>query len=97
YSPDLGYATNDQAVQSNTESAVEVLRGLGAEVHEVDIGWDDPAWAYHTVWFAGAAAVVGALDPAARKLVDPKLLAALDRHHDFSAQDYVDATALRMS
>lgn len=97
YSPDLGFATNDAAVQENTDAAVEVLRGLGATVEEVDIGWDDPVWAYHTVWFAGAAAVVGALDRTARELVDPKLLAALDRHHDFSAQDYVDATALRMS
>ena len=97
YSPDLGYATNDEAVQANTDAAVEVLRSLGAEVEEVDIGWDDPVWAYHTVWFAGAAAVVGALDGAARRLVDPKLLAALERHRDFSAQDYVDATALRMS
>ena len=97
YSPDLGYGVNDAAVQSNTEAAVGVLRDLGATVDEVDIGWDDPVWAYHTVWFAGAAAVVGALDPALRDRVDPKLLAALERHHDFSAADYVDATALRMA
>ena len=97
YSPDLGYGVNDAAVQSNTEAAVGVLRDLGATVDEVDIGWDDPVWAYHTAWFAGAAAVVGALDPALRDRVDPKLLAALERHRDFSAADYVDATALRMA
>ncbi|MGC4934718.1 amidase [Gordonia sp. DT30] len=96
YSPDLSFASNDPAVQSNTDACAEVLRGLGSVVDKVDLGWDDPVWAYHVIWFAGAAKVVGALDPPARERVDPGLLAALERHRDFSAADYVDATALRM-
>lgn len=96
YSPNLGYGTNSPAVQHNTDVVIDVLRGLGAHVESVDLAWDDPVWAYHVIWFAGAAAVVGALGANADR-VDPQLLAALDRHRDFSAADYVDATAQRMA
>jgi amidase len=39
YSIDLGYCEVDAEVAENTESALEVFRGLGCSVEEVDLGW----------------------------------------------------------
>lgn len=96
YSPDLGFGANDADVQANTDSAVQVLKALGARVETVDLGWSDPAWAYHAIWFAGAEVIVGALAPEARAKVDAGLREALERHRNFSADDYLAAVALRM-
>ncbi len=96
YSSDLGFGSNDPGVQANTDRVVSVLEQLGATVEKVDLGWDDPAWAYHIIWFAGADVVVRGLGPGAEKKVDPLLLEALDRHRDFTAGDFVSANALRM-
>ncbi|MEO9328050.1 MULTISPECIES: amidase [Gordonia] len=96
YSTDLGFGTNDAGVQANTDRAVSVLEQLGATVEKVDLGWDDPVWAYHVIWFAGADVVVRALGDGAEDKVDPLLLEALERHRDFTASDFVGATALRM-
>ncbi len=96
YSPDLSFGTNDAGVHANTDQVVAVLEQLGAEVEKVDLGWEDPVWAYHVLWYAGAAAVVGALGPAADERVDPLLLEAIERHRDITSADYLDAVALRM-
>jgi Asp-tRNA(Asn)/Glu-tRNA(Gln) amidotransferase A subunit family amidase len=39
YSIDLGYCEVDREVAKNTESALDVFRGLGCSVEEVDLGW----------------------------------------------------------
>ena len=39
FSMDLGFFEVDKEVQKNTREAIAVLRSLGAEVDEVDIGW----------------------------------------------------------
>jgi amidase len=39
YSIDLGYCEVDPEVAENTESALDVFRGLGCSVEEVDLGW----------------------------------------------------------
>ncbi|GAC67267.1 amidase [Gordonia soli] len=96
YSPDLGFGSNSARVQSNTDAVVETLRAMGATVTPVDLGWEDPAWAYHVLWFSGAQAVVGAFGPGASAKIDPGLSAALQRHGGFTAADYLDATAVRM-
>lgn len=97
YSPDLGYGANDPVVQRNTDAAVAALRDLGAEVDVVELGWEDPVWAYHILWFSGAQVVVRALGHDAIDKVDPGLAQALSRHQGFSAADYLDATAVRMA
>ncbi|NDZ97364.1 amidase [Streptomyces sp. SID6673] len=97
YSSTLGYGSNDPAVQRNTDAAVEVLRDLGADVTVVDLEWEDPAWAYHILWFSGAEMVVRAFGPGGMAKIDPGLRQALVRHSGFTAADYLDATALRMS
>ncbi len=96
YSADLGFGSNDPGVQANTDRVASVLEQLGATVEKVDLGWDDPAWAYHVIWYAGADVVVRGLGPRAAESVDPLLMEALERHRDLRASDVVGATALRM-
>lgn len=96
FSPNLGYGSNDPDVEAAVRDAVQVLRELGAEVEEIDLGWSDPVDAYHVLWFSGAAKVVEGYGPGAVEQIDPRLAAALERHADFSASDFLDATAVRM-
>lgn len=97
FSPDLGYGVNDPEVEHTVRAAVRVLADLGAHVEEVELGEEDPVWAYHVLWFSGAAAVVRGHGEDALERIDPSLRAALERHHGFTAQDYLDATACRMA
>ena len=39
YSIDLGYVEVDAEVRANTETALDIFRGLGCAVEEVDLGW----------------------------------------------------------
>lgn len=96
FSPNLGYGTNDPQVEAAVRAAVQVLADLGAEVEEIDLGWADPVNAYHVLWFSGAAKVVEGYGPGAIERVDPMLAAALGRHANYSASDFLDATAVRM-
>ena len=41
FSMDLGFYEVDREVQKNTLAALDVFRSLGAEIHEVDLGWTD--------------------------------------------------------
>lgn len=43
FSMDLGFYRVDREVQKNTLAALDVFRSLGAEVHEVDLGWTEDA------------------------------------------------------
>ncbi len=43
FSMDLGFFRVDREVQKNTLAALDVFRSLGAEVHEVDLGWTEEA------------------------------------------------------
>lgn len=41
YSPDLGIFRVEPEVRRNTEAALDVLRELGAQIEEVDLGWKE--------------------------------------------------------
>jgi len=96
YSPTLGFGTNDPEVERAVDGAVEMLERLGAAVDRVDPSVSDPVDAFHVLWFAGVAAVLAPKGPDAVEHVDLSLRAALERHHGYSAQDYLDAVAVRM-
>ncbi|MBJ7289666.1 amidase [Williamsia sp.] len=96
YSSDMGYGTTDPAVRERFLASIAAAADLGATVEEVDLEMSDPVWAYHVLWFSGAATVVDSYGPGALERIDPNLAAALDRHRDFSAADYIAATAVRM-
>lgn len=95
YSRTLGYGSNDAAVEAAVGTAVAVLADAGAEITELDPGFDDPLEAFQTLWFAAAAKVLQGHDHELDR-VDPGLVAAAERGHRLSASDYLDATAVRM-
>ncbi|WP_026919610.1 amidase [Gordonia shandongensis] len=97
YSPDLGFGRNHPEVAREVDAAVGALADLGADVDRVDLALDDPVDAFHALWFAGAAAVLAPFGPDALDRVDPSLRAALERHGGYTAQDYLDAVAVRMA
>ncbi|WP_081746639.1 amidase, partial [Arthrobacter sp. H5] len=96
FSPDLGYGRNDPEVDALVRAAAGQLEELGAQVEEVSVNMEDPVWAYHVLWFSGAAMVVDSYGDGAEDRIDPSLRAALSRHKDFTARDFLDATSLRM-
>ncbi|EGD53666.1 amidase [Gordonia neofelifaecis] len=97
YSSDLGFGSTDPEVEREVRVAISELEQLGASIDEVALGLSDPVDAFHVLWFAGAAAVLKPFGEAAVDRVDPQLRDALARHGGFSAQDYLDAVAVRMA
>jgi aspartyl-tRNA(Asn)/glutamyl-tRNA(Gln) amidotransferase subunit A len=99
YSSDLGFVRNDPEVDVAVRAAVDVLASAGAEVEEVDPGFSDPVDAFHVLWFAGEAKVLssyGAIDDLADR-IDPGLHRTALIGLRYSASDYLDAMAVRMS
>ncbi|ART71918.1 amidase [Mycobacterium dioxanotrophicus] len=98
YSPDLGFGSNDPEVDGAVRAAVNVLAAAGAEIEEVSPGFDDPVHAFHVLWFSGEAKVLeGKLTGDRARPVDPGLLRTAAIGAGFSASDYLDATAVRMT
>ena len=51
FSMDLGYYEVDEEVKANTKNALEIFKSLGAEVTEVDVGWNFSSLdAWTTMW-----------------------------------------------
>ncbi len=98
YSPDLGFGSNDPDVDTAVRAAVNVLAAAGADVEEVSPGFADPVHAFHVLWFSGEAKVLeGKLTGDHTRPVDAGLLRTAAIGAGFSASDYLDATAVRMT
>ncbi|MFC1228866.1 MULTISPECIES: amidase [Streptomyces] len=97
YSPSLGgqVAVAPQ-VAAAVRRAVERLAALGAYVEETDPDFPDPADAFHTLWFTGAARVVQHLTREQRGLLDPGLREICAAGARRSALDYLAAVDVRM-
>jgi aspartyl-tRNA(Asn)/glutamyl-tRNA(Gln) amidotransferase subunit A len=99
FSPDFGFVRNDPEVDAAVRTAVDVLASAGAEVDEVDPGFSDPVEAFHVLWFSGEAKVLssyGAIDDLADR-IDPGLHRTALIGSRYTASDYLDAMAVRMS
>ncbi|EKV27619.1 Aspartyl-tRNA(Asn) amidotransferase subunit A [Caenispirillum salinarum AK4] len=95
YSRTLGYVHVHSDVARAVDAAVAVLRDLGADVEEVDPGFDDPVEAFNTLWFAGAARALGKLSPDKRAQVDPGLQEIAEMGAEISAVEYLAAMEAR--
>jgi aspartyl-tRNA(Asn)/glutamyl-tRNA(Gln) amidotransferase subunit A len=88
YSPTLGYAKNiHPEVAAAVDNAVKVLLNLGAQVEQIDPGFEDPLEITTGLWFLGALTVWKGMTAEQQALTDPdfKAQALLGQH--FSALD----------
>ncbi|TAG44809.1 MAG: amidase [Betaproteobacteria bacterium] len=75
FSPALGYVKNvHPEVAAATRAAAQALAQLGAEVDEIDPGFDDPIEITNKLWFIGSATLYNAMTDAQKALVDPALV-----------------------
>ncbi|MEV5877944.1 amidase [Streptomyces sp. NPDC052101] len=97
YSPSLGGQVPVQpAVAAAVRRAVASLADLGAYVEETDPDFSDPADAFHTLWFSGAARLTERFSPRKRQLLDPGLREICAQGARLSALDYLAAVDVRM-
>jgi amidase len=93
YSVDLGYFQVDDEVRQALLDTVEVLRTLGCEVEEVDLGWTEEAfdaWATVNASRGSAARKVGDVEKWRDDLSD-YVLDWLDKGSNISGSDLADA------
>jgi aspartyl-tRNA(Asn)/glutamyl-tRNA(Gln) amidotransferase subunit A len=95
FSPSFGYAKVDPDVAAAVAAAARRFVELGAEVETIERVFDDPASAWLTLWWSGAAKAMSAYSAAARRRVDPGLEDAAQKGARLSAVDYVTADVAR--
>lgn len=95
FSPTLGYVDVDPEIARLVQDAVKVLEELGAEVEEVDPGFEDPAPMFRVLWWSGARALLGKLPDDTKKLLDPALADVVAQSMAITLDDYQDAVKAR--
>ncbi len=75
YSPTLGFAKVHPQVAQAVERAVRSLEALGAQVEQIDPGFEDPVAISTGLWFAVAYQLWRAMTPAQQALSDPDFAA----------------------
>ncbi len=79
FTKDLGYVEVHPEVQRNTRAAVETLRGLGAEVDEIDLGWNWGVLDCWMTWWEGLfAGIAGQYLPRWQYEMDPYVVRLLE-------------------
>ncbi len=95
FSPALGYSRVDAEVAAAVERAARRFAELGAAVETVDPGFDDPAQAWLTLWWAGAAKAMSVFSTAERRRLDPGLEESAQKGARLSAMDWLAADQAR--
>jgi len=89
WTPDLGYATVDPAVQALCENAAAEFEALGCHVEVVNPGWEDSEEIFRTIVSAQFYAHWSDRLPAQEAQLDPSLVKFIRRGGAVSARDYV--------
>ncbi|WP_169569225.1 amidase [Sneathiella limimaris] len=95
YSRDLGYAKVDPEVAKAVDRAVDCFRSLGAEIVEVDPGFECPLEIFSALWQSGAWYALKPADEKARKLMDPGLQLVFEKGSKVTTTDLFDANIAR--
>jgi aspartyl-tRNA(Asn)/glutamyl-tRNA(Gln) amidotransferase subunit A len=95
YSRTLGYVEIDPDIAALVDAAVSVLAGLGAEIIEVDPGFDDPAKWFRTIWWGGARFLLGSLSPEKTALLEPALADVVEQAKSLTLEDVYEANRQR--
>ena len=95
WSPTLGYAQVASDVLESTERAAMAFQELGCEVEQIDPDLPDPAKMLDVMWSGAMAGYfAGRLDEV-RDLLDPGLLAVIDRAATLTAADLASSLQQR--
>jgi aspartyl-tRNA(Asn)/glutamyl-tRNA(Gln) amidotransferase subunit A len=89
WTPDLGYATVDPAVQTLCENAAAEFESLGCHVEVVNPGWEDCEEIFRTIVAAQFYAHWSDQLPAQESELDPTLVKFIRKGGAVSARDYV--------
>jgi len=95
YSSTLGRIDVDPEVRLAFMAAVEVFRGLGAQLTEVDPPIGDCQEIFHAHWFSGAAFRLRSLKAEQRDRVDPGLLQMAEQGARYSLPEFLSAAQAR--
>ncbi len=95
YSPRLGYADVDPEIAKLVEKAVKVMASLGAQVEQVDPGFEDPASCFRVLWWSGARALASQIPIEQKQLLDPGLADVIEQSVAITLDDYLGAVKQR--
>ena len=96
YSPTLGYAHHvDPQIAAAVHTAVQQLQTLGAQVEQLDPGFEDPLEITTGLWFLGSWTVWNTLSAEQQELVDPDFRAQATLGSSLSALDIQKLNARR--
>ncbi|HEX4533086.1 MAG TPA: amidase [Rhizomicrobium sp.] len=96
FSPRLGYAPKvDAEVETLVAATVKRLEELGAHVEQVDPPGGDPSEIFRTLWWSGAAFLLGDLPEEKKALLDPGLRQMAEEGKAISAKEYLAANLAR--
>jgi aspartyl-tRNA(Asn)/glutamyl-tRNA(Gln) amidotransferase subunit A len=95
YSRNLGYVDVDPEVAALVDSAVVMLADLGAEIVEIDPGFEDPAKCFRVIWWGGARFLLGSLSPEKTALLEPALADVVDQAKSLTFEDVYEANRQR--
>jgi aspartyl-tRNA(Asn)/glutamyl-tRNA(Gln) amidotransferase subunit A len=95
FSPTLGYGHVDPEIAVAVAAATRTFNELGAEIETVERVFADPARAWLTLWWAGAAKAMSVYSAEQRKRIDPGLEASAQQGALLSALDYLAADQVR--
>ena len=95
YSPTLGYVEVDAEIAALVHKAVAVLSDLGAEVEELDPGFESPQEIFHKLWFPSAAFRCRHLTADQHARLDPGLQEIIGQSKAWDLTDFMAATQAR--
>ncbi|UXZ55393.1 amidase [Halomonas sp. 7T] len=95
FSSDLGYAQVDPQVAARVREAADKLAALGAEVVEVNPGFESPLDTFRKLWFTASLEQWSQMSSAQRELLDPGLVANAKKAERWSAVELFRALADR--
>jgi aspartyl-tRNA(Asn)/glutamyl-tRNA(Gln) amidotransferase subunit A len=95
FSPKLGFAEVDGEVADLVAAAAARFADLGAQVEELDPGFDNPAAIFRTHWSVGAANLLRGFTGEQRARMDPGLQEIAGEGETTALMDYLAAVARR--
>ena len=95
YSRNLGYAEVDSDVRDRVDAAAAVFSELGAEVEEVDPGFESPQEFFELLWSVGLALLVDGIPGEKHDMMDRPIIELAARGRGVSATDYRQAERRR--